>query len=115
RLSQARFESTDGRVRVVGLCSKGYARGGDALRYWYGIKPSQRDFLEVAADAWIAFECESSAKIVLTSFAEFQPMLSKLRETEGKHWHVDIFERDASFTVNLPLSSETVDVTQHLV
>lgn len=115
RLSQARFESADGRVRVVGLCSKGYPRATDALRYWYGVKPSQNDFLQGVTDAWIAFECESPQKVLLMPFAFFYPMLKKLRETEGKHWHVDIFEKAGEFQINLPVTSETAVVTERLI
>jgi uncharacterized protein with ParB-like and HNH nuclease domain len=115
RLSQARFESDDGTMRVVGLCSKGYLRGTDAVRYWYGVKPSQNDFLQLATSSWIAFECESPEKVILLEFSFLQPLLKKLQETEGKHWHVEIFERVGQFEIDLPITSETVSVTDSLV
>ncbi|MFZ1220628.1 MAG: HNH endonuclease family protein, partial [Chthoniobacterales bacterium] len=115
RLSQARFESDDGTMRVVGLCSKGYRRGTDAVRYWYGIKPSQNDFLQLATNSWIAFECESPEKVVLLEFSFLQPLLKKLQETEGKHWHVEIFERAGQFEIDLPVTSETVSVTDRVL
>ncbi|HMG05776.1 MAG TPA: DUF262 domain-containing protein [Chthoniobacterales bacterium] len=115
RLSRARFESEDGRLRVVGLCSKGYPRGADAVRYWYGIKPSQNDFLQLATSSWIAFECESPEKVILLQFSFLQPLLKKLQETEGKHWHVEIFEKAGQFEIDLPITSETVLVTDRLV
>jgi uncharacterized protein with ParB-like and HNH nuclease domain len=115
RLSQARFESDDGTMRVVGLCSKGYRRGTDAVRYWYGIKPSQNDFLQLATNSWIAFECESPEKVVLLEFSFLQPLLKKLQETEGKHWHVEIFERAGQFEIDLPVTSETVSVTDSVL
>jgi uncharacterized protein with ParB-like and HNH nuclease domain len=115
RLSQARFESNDGTMRVVGLCSKGYPRGTDAVRYWYGIKPSQNEFLQTVTSSWIAFECESPEKVILLQFSFLQPMLKKLQETEGKHWHVEIFEKAGHFEIDLPITSETVSVTDRLI
>lgn len=111
RLSQARYATADGQQRLVGLSSKGYERAGDARRYWYGIKPSQRDFLEVGPQSWFAFECETPDNLVLIPFAKFQPLFKNLPETEGKHWHVELFERDGKIELPMRLNGDAMDVT----
>jgi uncharacterized protein with ParB-like and HNH nuclease domain len=113
RLSQAKYATGDGQKRFVGLCSKVYEHAGDTRKYWYGIKPSQREFLEGVEDSWFAFECESPDKIVLIPFAKFQPLFRNLRETEGKHWHVDLVEQNGQVELPLPLNGERVDVTRY--
>jgi hypothetical protein len=36
-----------------------------------------------------------------------------LRETEGKHWHVDLVEQNGQVELPLPLNGERVDVTRY--
>ena len=113
RLSQARYESTDGRQRLVGLCSKSYPRGAAGHRYWYGIKPSQREFLERAHQGWLAFECEKASRLVLLPFEKVQPLFRSLSETEGMHWHVELFHEGGRIELPLPLGSGPLDVTEY--
>jgi uncharacterized protein with ParB-like and HNH nuclease domain len=115
RLSQARFQSGDGTKRVVGLCSKGYPRPGGMVRYWYGVKSSQKEFLEGVTASWIAFECERPDTIVLLPFSVFQPILQHLRETPGKHWHVDIHAINDTLRLIQPTGYESLDVRSYLL
>lgn len=111
RLSQARYETADGRRRLVGLCSKAYERAGESRRFWYGIKPSQREFLEAHPESWFAFECETPDNLVLIPFEIFQPLFKDLPETQGKHWHLELFERDGKVELPLRISGEALDLT----
>lgn len=115
RLSQARFESSDGRHRLIGLCSKPYPRAGNANRYWYGLRPSHKDFLDWSGGGWIAFECAPHRKALLIPFADLQPWLHGLRETEGRHWHVELFEQGDSILLPLSLTGEKIDVSKYRI
>jgi uncharacterized protein with ParB-like and HNH nuclease domain len=117
KLSQSRFESQDGKIRLVGLCSKPYSRryGGDSHAYWYGVRPTQREFLEWAGLSWIAFECAPAGRAVLVPYQDFQPWLRGLRETEGQHWHVDLIGNADRLELPLPLNGQRIDVTPYRV
>jgi uncharacterized protein with ParB-like and HNH nuclease domain len=115
RLSQSRYESTDGKIRLVGLCSKPYLRPDGGVRYWYGVRPTQRSFLEGTETSWLAFECAPHGKCVLIPFGDFQPWLSGLSMTEGQHWHVDLIEQEGRLHLPLPRSREDVDVSKYLI
>ncbi len=115
KLSQARYESKDGQQRVVGLCSKTYKLPSGVLRYWYGLRPSQKVFLEKPGTSWLAFECGGSSKIVLISYAVFLQFIKSLNETPGQHWHVDLFDEGGRIELNLPLIAQRADVTTHLL
>ncbi len=112
KLSQAKYATADGQQRLVGLCSKSHERAGEARLFWYGIRPSQREFLEARPHSWFAFECETPENLVLIPFETFQPFFKDLRETEGQHWHVELFERDGKIELPLRLRDEAVDLTR---
>jgi len=115
RVSSSRYESEDKSVRLVGVNSKAYARPGESIRFWYGVSPVQRQFLEDVPDAWIAFECELPQKILLFSLADFSPFFEKLQETNGKHWHVEFFETNGALELPLPLDGKRADVSSYLL
>jgi hypothetical protein len=115
RVSPSRYESSDATVRVVGVNSKAYEWPGGKSRYWYGISQIQRDFLQQSSQAWIAFECESPDKIALFSLLEFESYFDLLRQTIGKHWHVELFENDGALELSLPRAARRVDVSKSVL
>lgn len=115
RVSPSRYESEDKSVRLVGVNSKAYSRPGESNRFWYGISPVQRQFLEDAPGAWLAFECESPQRILFFSLADFSPFFDKLLETNGKHWHVEFFETNEVFELPLPRDGTRIEVSRFLL
>lgn len=114
RLSPARFESPDGRHRLVGLSSKPYEKG-EAQRYWYGFRPSQREFLEWPGQSWLAFELVPSEEAFLLPYGDFAPSLASLHSTESRHWHVYLFVGPGGITVPLPVTGGKLDLTQYRI
>jgi hypothetical protein len=117
RLSSARFESVDGKKRIVGLCSKRYASSDPEFeaRYWFGFRTTQKEFLSWQNESWIALECAVPEKVVLLPFERMENFLRWLNVTEGVHWHVEIFEKGGQFFLNLSSASKKENVTECLV
>lgn len=115
KLSQSRFESADGKHRLVGMCSKQYPKKERGIRYWYGLKVYHREFLEWAGTSWIALEFAPSGRALLVPYDKFQPWLRSLRQTEGQHWHVDVFENNGRVELPLPGISSAAEVTEFIV
>jgi hypothetical protein len=112
KITKARYESIDGAARLVALCSNRYPGGRP---FWYGVRPSQRKFLEGATTAWLAFQCEPGGAVVLVPYAVFEPWFKQLRETAGQHWHVDFSDADGRLELLLSLSGQRVDLTPYLL
>ena len=115
KLSQSRFESSDGKHRLVGMCSKPYPRKERGPRYWYGLRTYHREFLAWSGTSWIALEFAPSGRALLIPFDRFEPWLRSLRQTEGQHWHIDILENNGRIELPLPAAGTAVDVTEFAV
>jgi uncharacterized protein with ParB-like and HNH nuclease domain len=116
RLSQARFECKDRKIRVVGLSSKMYPGTGDTtFTCWYGFAPSQREFLNWEGESWVALECGSPDHILFFPFSEFEPYLRKMNVTVGKHWHLSLAQKHGRMELHLPTDKLWLDVTDRLL
>lgn len=94
RVSDSRYQSPDGQQRLVGLCSRAYRRDGESAHYWFGFRFPQHEFLSFAGESWLALECESPDRLLLIPFAELTPLLPKLHQTQGQHWHMRLYREE---------------------
>jgi len=116
QLGPARFKSEDEQCKVVGLCSKKYPGSGEVENsFWYGFKPSQREFLLGSERAWLALECERPSDVLLFPFTTFEKWLEHLNVTEGKHWHVALRRVNERLYLQLPVLKQRVDVSGFLI
>ena len=96
RKGRALRTSSDGATNVVCLASQRYDGPGGSRNYWYGFTPAQRDFVQEAAEGWIAFACQDSGRVFLIERDEFLHWLPTMLTTppdasddaEVRHWHI---------------------------
>jgi hypothetical protein len=113
RMSPSKYESTDGRCRLIGMCSRRYYDKEHA--FWFGFSYPQRDFLSWPQQSWVALECESAETILLVRFDQFRPLLEAMHATEGSHWHISIQIVGTKYLMSLPVRRELVDITSWLL
>jgi hypothetical protein len=113
KVSQARFRTADGASHLVGLCSKTYQPEGRP-GYWYGLKISQKAFLEAGSDSWLALEGEEERKLLLIPFRVIEELLPRLDMTEGVHWHFRLRLQGDRVLLRLR-GGDKVDVTEYVI
>ena len=115
---QATFATLDGSTRLIVAVSKRYDRGSTPL-YWFAFHPSQRSWLENAAQAYVAFGCGSAEKVVLFPLAEFLTYVEKMGTSiKAGHSHVQIIEGDRNTVLlSQPLVAvgAKIDITAYLI
>lgn len=115
RISDSRYESSDGRVHLVGLCSKSYDAVKDDANFWFGFSFSQKEFLALAGEPWLALECVTPNEILLLPLKEIEPLLPSLNITEGRHWHIFLQKRGSKYALQLPALHDQKDVSGRLL
>ena len=79
--SRATYASPDGSLAVVALVSREYENPG-SLAYWYGLRVHQKQWLEKAAESYVAFGCGSEQTLLLVPLADLASWLPGLHTTE---------------------------------
>ncbi len=98
--------------------SKIYTGGTHDAKYWFAFHPHQRDFLENAKNAFVAFGCGSSKNLFLVNYNEFKSLLDYMWRTEKAnrmYWHINIFKDEDNFTLQLPKKSEFKSINNFMV
>jgi hypothetical protein len=114
KLSQARFESPDG-IRLLSLSSKAYDAPGGQQRYWFGFRPSQRQYLQAVSEAWVALECGQPEKTLIFPFGDFQRFLPSRAKAPDSHSHVRLCTKGDQIILMLPETGERRDVTDYIL
>lgn len=115
--SRATFSSSDDRVRLVCAYSRTYGvapEGG----FWFAFHPYQKEYLEEAAQGFVAFACGDAATVLLIPLGEFSRWLPGMHETispDRRYWHVRIKRKGGRFTMNRRKGQERIDLTKYLV
>lgn len=65
KLSQTRYESGDGQIRLVCAVSTEHNESGGVPYYWFAFHRTQLDFLETAPKPLLCFGCGSATKTLL--------------------------------------------------
>jgi hypothetical protein len=113
--SRATFSSADGTLALICAVSKEHNNRGQ-LSYWFAFHPHQKEFLESAQDAYVAFGCGSEDHILLIPFADFAPWLEGMNVTQREdrfYWHVSIFREDEKFILHRKREEPRIDLTSY--
>lgn len=100
---------------------------GQRTRYWFGVLPGQMEFLKRPGTQYIALSCGSPDRVLLFTFAEFEPLIQKMDFTDRpeiedqadpstpreKHWHALVYWGDSIF-LDQPKVATQVDISSHL-
>jgi hypothetical protein len=114
KLSQTRYESGDGKIRVVCAVSAEHGESGTVPYYWFAVHRSQLDFLESAPSPWICLGCGSSNSTFLLPLSEIRTLLDSMSvtKTEERHyWHVVIQKKSGRFVLRLLGGKDGPEIT----
>lgn len=115
--SRASFAAADRSLRVVCAVSREHARSGNCS-YWFAFHPHQKEYLEGAKEAYVAFGCGSEAQLLLIPFQDFSKWFEGMNETineERSYKHVSIFRAGERFELVRRQGFPRVDLTKYLV
>jgi hypothetical protein len=107
------YSTRDGNCRMTYAVSKRYDQSG-GNRYWFSFYPSQKEFLDDAKTAFIAYGCGSLDKIILMPYERFLPLVEHLNTTikhGRRYWHIHIIETATQIQLVLA-GGDRVDVTE---
>ncbi len=113
--SRAGYSSPD---KVVALnCSVSKEHNPDTNpNYWFAFHPHQQEFLGAHAQAYVAFGCGSSKRVILIPFKAFKPWLEASWTTtngDRTYWHVVIYRKGNKYTMRRKKGEKTIDLTQY--
>jgi hypothetical protein len=115
KLSQKRYQSGDGSVRLVCAVSTVHGEDSAVPYFWFGVHPAEIEFLEGSKSAFFCFGCGSSEKTLLLRQAEVQKRRNEMSRSARGHWHfvVDVIEGNLEFR---PISQgHRSDLSEYLV
>ena len=116
KLSQTRYESGDGRIRMTCAVSAPHNESGDVPYFWFGLHFAQIEFLQGAQSAYVCFGCASAETTLLIPLPEVLGLLESVSVTkaEGRHyWHIVIQKRLGKFVIRLLAAKEGPDVAPY--
>lgn len=116
KLSQTRYESGEGRVRMTCAVSTLHKESGDVPYFWFALHRAQIDFLESSQVAYVCFGCASPDTTLLIPLSEVSCLLESLSltKTEDRHyWHIVIQKKLGKFVIRLLGAKDGPDVTQY--
>lgn len=114
RHSRVIYSSPDNQTVLVCAVSKEY-EGND---YWFAFHPHQKEALENAKEALVAFGCGSPNTLLLIPFSDFNQWLAGMHVTQKKdrmYWHVSIYTKQGRLILHRKRGEERIDLTRYLL
>jgi hypothetical protein len=86
--------------------------------YWFAFHPHQREALRQMTQAFVAFGCGSSKRLLLIPFSEFEQWLDGFNTTQKEdrlYWHVIIYRKGEKYTLQRKKGETAVELTKYLM
>ena len=118
KLSQTRYESGDGIVRLVCAVSAEHNEASETPYYWFALHQSQRQFMQDAAKPFICLGCGSSAITLLVPMPAIEKHLESLsvsKSLERHYWHIVVQKRGAKLILRLLGGVDGPDLAEYKV
>jgi len=115
--TRATYLSADGKTAFTCAISRTYRKGGQDT-YWFAFHPHQRQFLESAPSAYVAFGCGSENTVLLIPATEFFQWLPEMLTTESEnrfYWHVNITKDEQGTVLHRKRGAEWINLGQFLL
>jgi hypothetical protein len=115
--TRAQYSSPDKTVVINCAISKEH-HPDVAPGYWFAFHPHQREALQQTPQAFVAFGCGSSKRVLLIPFSEFEQYLDGLHITQKEdrmYWHVIIHRKGEKYTLQRKKGEKAVDLTKYLL
>jgi uncharacterized protein with ParB-like and HNH nuclease domain len=116
KLSQTRYESGNGKVRVMCAVSATHKETGDVPYFWFALHRAQIEFLETSKSPYVCLGCASSETTLLIPLSILRGIIDSLSvtKTEDRHyWHVVVQKKLGKFIVRLLGSKDGPDFTEY--
>jgi hypothetical protein len=116
KLSQTRYESGDGRIRLMCAVSATHKESGDVPYFWFALHRAQVEFLETAHLPYVCFGCSSSETTLLIPLSALRGILEfvSMTNTEDRqYWHIVVQKKLGKFIVRLLGSKDGPDFTEY--
>ena len=116
--TRTQYSLADGSLSLICMVSKEHVRGGQQRGYWFAFHPHQRDILQNAETAYIAFGCGSEALILLIPAKIFVKWLDGLNQTVREdrfYWHVQLtYDGDKAMLIR-KMEYDAIDLTKYIL
>lgn len=115
--SRTTYKSPNYDIAVSCSVSKKYNRNNKDY-YWFAFHPAQKQHLEKAKQAYVAFGCGSENilfLVLLEEFVSWLPGLNKSIKGERYYWHVQISELNGKWLLLRKTGQKDVDISKYLI
>jgi Protein of unknown function DUF262/Protein of unknown function (DUF1524) len=116
KLSQTRYESGDGRMRVMCAVSATHKETGDIPYFWFALHRAQVDFLDTAQSPFTCFGCASAETTLLVPLPVIRGILDSISMTKTEdrdYWHIVIQKKQGKFIIRLLGGKDGPDLTMY--
>jgi hypothetical protein len=116
KLSQTRYESGDGRTRVMCAVSATHKETGDIPYFWFALHRAQVDFLDTAQSPYTCFGCASAETTLLVPLPVIRGVLDSISVTKTEdrdYWHIVIQKKQSKFIIRLLGGKDGPDLTAY--
>jgi hypothetical protein len=114
KLSQSRYESGDGRIRLMCAVSATHKESGDVPYFWFALHRAQLEFLETVESPYICLGCSSSETTLLAPLLVLRSFLDLMSVTKAEdrlYWHIVIQKKLGKFMIRLLGGKDGPDLT----
>lgn len=118
KLSQTRYASGNGSVRLVCAVSAEHNEASDLPYYWFALHQSQLDFLAASTHPWVCLGCGSPKDTLLLPPKMLQNQLEFMSMTKGDdrhYWHIVIQRRNGRLMLRLLGGKDGPELSQFSV
>ncbi|MBN8734007.1 MAG: DUF262 domain-containing protein [Acidobacteria bacterium] len=116
KLSQTRYESGDGGIRLTCAVSATHKETGDIPYFWFALHRAQVDFLDPAESPYTCFGCASAETTLLVPLPVIRDILDSISMTkteDREYWHIVIQKKQGKFILRLLGSKDGPDLTSY--
>ncbi len=114
KLSQTRYESGDGRVRLMCAVSAPHNEAADVPYFWFAFHASQLEFLESAELPYVCLGCSSAATTLLVPLSTIRnhlDLMSVSKSQDRHYWHIVIQKKMGKLILRLLGGKDGPDLT----
>ena len=112
KLSKTRYESGDGRIRLMCAVSAIHEESRDVPYFWFGFHVSQLEFLKAAEQPYVCLGCSSAETTLLVPLAVIQGFLDSMSVSAvAQHRHIVVQRKMGRLILRLLGGKDGPDLT----
>jgi uncharacterized protein with ParB-like and HNH nuclease domain len=115
KLSQTKYESGDGHIRMVCAVSGEHTETNGIPYYWFGFDQSQLDFLSAAKKSFVCLGCGSTSYTLLVPLEVIKANLGSFSVSTRLRWHIVVQKKSSRLALRLVGPVDGEDLTNYNV